>query len=356
MNKSKLICIFSQSLMLGGSEKQSVLLAIELNKFFRINFIIFYPEKIKNSLLDQLIDSNIEILLLEGNRLHKILKLFKFFKNSKPYIIFNFLLLPNFIGGIIGRLSGIKYSIGGIRSALIEKNKIFINKVLQNYINDLTIYNNSKGLEFTARYGFNNKKAIVIPNCIEMINKPIIRKNENIIKILSVGRFSKTKDYYTALKTITEIKKNELDFEYTIVGWGELEDSINKWILKFGLEDCVKVIIDPPNIEDYYIQADIFIQTSLYEGTSNTIMEAMNYYLPIIATNVGDNDKLVIHNKNGYLTSAKDIAELSYYSLKLIQNYRLRIKFGNYSHNRLKLNYSTNIFRQKYIDLINSLN
>ena len=63
MNKSKLICIFSQSLMLGGSEKQSVLLAKELNKFFRINFIIFYPEKIKNSLLDQLIDSNIELLL-----------------------------------------------------------------------------------------------------------------------------------------------------------------------------------------------------------------------------------------------------------------------------------------------------
>ena len=85
-------------------------------------------------------------------------------------------------------------------------------------------------------------------------------------------------------------------------------------------------------------------------------MEAMNYSLPIIATDVGDNDKLVIHGKNGFLANNNDINKLTNYIQKLVQSYSLRNKFGKYSYNHLKNNYSKEIFKQKYIDLINSLN
>lgn len=48
-------------------------------------------------------------------------------------------------------------------------------------------------------------------------------------------------------------------------------------------------------------KADIYLSTSLFEGTSNSIMEAMNADLPIVATNVGDNGLLVKNEINGFL-------------------------------------------------------
>jgi len=350
------VCIFVNNLLKGGSEKQAVLLANLLKSHYKVSFVIYYSEKIESELLEQLNPDKIEIIKLNGTKIQKLWKYYSFLKYRSPHIIFNYLLFPSFFGGIIGKIAGIKYTIGGIRNAVLEKNKIFLNKLSQNYINKYTIYNNYKGLEFTNKYGFNNKKAIVIPNCI-MINKDSVEHtNKEIISILSVGRFNYSKDYFTALKTIKLLNQNKNNFNYTIIGWGQLANQIEKWIDELSLRNNVKIIINPPDLKKYFIKADIFFQTSIFEGLSNTIMEAMNYSLPIVTTKVGDNDKLIIHGKNGYLANVKDTHELSDYIQKLLSSYRLRTEFGKCSYALLKKNYSHEVFKRKYIEFINSLN
>ena len=350
------ICIFVNTLLKGGSEKQAVLLAKLLKSDYKISFVIYYSEKIESELLEQLLKDKIEIIKLKGTKIQKIWKYYKFLKHRSPHITFNYLLFPNFLGGIIGKIAGIKYTIGGIRSSVLEKNKIFLNKLSQNYVNRYTIYNNYKGLEFTNKYGFNNKKALVIPNCIIINKDSIEHKDKEIISILSVGRFDYSKDYFTALKTIKLLEQNKNHFNYTIIGWGEIANQIEKWIDELSLRNTVKMVINPPELTKYFIEADIFFQTSIFEGLSNTIMEAMNYSLPIITTDVGDNDKLVIHGKNGYLAKIKETTILANYAKELIQNHSLRTKFGEYGYNHLKKNYSNDIFKRKYIKFINSLN
>lgn len=350
------ICIFTNTLLSGGSEKQAVLLAKALNSKYNVWLVVYYGENVDQKLLDLVKENEIKIIFLFGLHPRRIYILHKFLKKYKISVIFSYLLTTNLIAAFVGKLAGIKYTIGGIRSSLLAPKKLPIQRFIHNYLNYKTIFNNYSGFKSLTTEGFKEKKSIVIPNCIEMINQPINRNNKNTINILSVGRFHKSKDYYTALKTIQYLKNKDFEIEYTIVGWGELENNIRKWIIELQLEKYVKIIINPSKLENYYIQADIFLQTSIFEGTSNTIMEAMNYSLPIVTTGVGDNDILVIHGKNGYLVNVKDISELSNNIQKLIQSYSLRTKFGEYSHYQLKMNYSNNIFRRKYIDLINSLN
>lgn len=51
---------------------------------------------------------------------------------------------------------------------------------------------------------------------------------------------------------------------------------------------------------------DVFSLFSVSEGMSNTILEAMASGLPVVATNVGGADEMVVDGDTGYLVAPKD--------------------------------------------------
>ena len=81
-------------------------------------------------------------------------------------------------------------------------------------------------------------------------------------------------------------------------------------------------------------------------------MEALNWSLPIVATNVGDNDRLVIDGMNGTLCPIGDYKGLASAILPLLDNAHLRNQYGSFSNKNLRENYSMEIFKQRYIQLI----
>ena len=151
------------------------------------------------------------------------------------------------------------------------------------------------------------------------------------------------------------LKKQRSSFEYIIVGWGALENDIKKWISKYEIANVTKLVIDPANIEEYYITSDIYFQTSLYEGLSNTVMEAMSFSLPLVITNVGDNDRLVKDEENGYICEVKNSKQISNRLGILADSYKKRIDFGSKSYKKIKNNYSLEKFRKQYISFIEKL-
>ncbi len=84
-------------------------------------------------------------------------------------------------------------------------------------------------------------------------------------------------------------------------------------------------------------------------------MEAMSYSLPIVATNVGDNNRLVYHGQNGYIVDVKDFKQLANKLCELVISYEKRITFGLESYRIIKENYSFEVFQNKYIELIETL-
>lgn len=356
MSYMKKICVFTNTLISGGTEKQAVLLSKVLNTKYNIWLVVYYGELVEEKFVNIISEEKIKLLCLKGSHLFKIIKLYKFIRKESIDIIFSYLLTTNFIGGIIGKFAGVCYTIGGIRSSFIPKNKRFIQKFLQNYVNDYTIYNNFSGIINLKAIGINGKKAVFIPNCIELRSSITIRKEKDFVNIISVGRFDAAKDYFTALRAIKILsEQNDIMFTYQIVGYGVLEEEIRKWIEKLKLQGIVKINVNSSNIEPYYLESDIYLSTSIFEGLSNTILEAMNYSLPIVATNVGDNDRLIINGQNGFLCSLKDSKAIAERLMILSRSQEMRNKFGERSYKILKENYSLDIFKKKYINFIESL-
>ena len=69
--------------------------------------------------------------------------------------------------------------------------------------------------------------------------------------------------------------------------------NIRNWVKENDLENIINIYLNPDNVQKFISTADIYFSTSIFEGTSNSIMEALNWSLPVVATNVGDNEYLI---------------------------------------------------------------
>lgn len=353
MNKN--ICIFSQTLFAGGAEKQSCLLAKALHSEHNVFFLVYYGEKVNSKYQKMLLDEGIDITFLEGSPLSKFISACKFMKRNKINVIFSYLLAPSIIGGILGKVCGVKNTFGGIRSSKLDGKKVLLNKIAQNWLNYKTIYNNHLGFKKYAKQGFNKNKALVIPNCLEFIPESITRESSTKATILSVGRFHEAKDYLTALKSIQILHSKGFDFKYQIVGYGHLEESIRNWVTELKLDEVVEIIINPDDVHALYRKADIYLLSSIFEGLPNTILEAMSFSLPIVTTDVGDVSNLLTNNKNALIKPLSDSEQLSNGLEVLLNDFNKRIEMGKENYMLAQADFSFEQFQKRHLELIDSL-
>ena len=127
----------------------------------------------------------------------------------------------------------------------------------------------------------------------------------------------------------------------------------NKKIKKSGnmrFLPCMSV----QQLTQYYIQADVLISTSRYEGFGYTILEALTHGTPVVCFNNSALPELVIDGYNGFMVETDDIDAMAERIKRLKNDPDLRQKL---SAGALKSaeRYSESRLVQKYIDLYKSL-
>ncbi len=345
-----------QALPAGGAEKQAIMLVNQLSEYHNV-YLVIYKNEIDKRFELILSRSSINITILKGNPVIKLYNFYRLLQQRKIEILFSYLLTGNFFGSVIGKLAGVKYRIGGIRNAQLNPKKEILERFIHNYINTSTIFNNYSGSENYGKRGFSKDKITVIQNCIDTSEFRVNEKKANQkIKIVTVGRFVKQKDFYTGIDSIKYlIDSGYTEIQYQIIGYGKLENQIRERIDNFGLNGYITMFINPKNLDDFYKSADIYLCTSIFEGLSNTILEAMSFCLPVVATNVGDNMQLVNDGKNGFLVEPKNLNQISNALLRFINNRDLLKSYGLNSYNKVKSEYSINTFTNNYLTFIKRL-
>ena len=109
---------------------------------------------------------------------------------------------------------------------------------------------------------------------------------KDMLKLLSVGRFSKAKNYDNVpdiCRRMVEI--GDVDFRWYIIGYGPDEQLIRSKIAEAGMEDRIIILGKRSNPYPYIRACDIYIQPSRYEGKSVTVREAQMLYKPVVVTN-----------------------------------------------------------------------
>lgn len=109
--------------------------------------------------------------------------------------------------------------------------------------------------------------------------------DNGVLRIVTVGRLARPKNYLLAVETAKLLKEQGLSFHWYFIGEGNERIAIEERIKEYGLQDKVLLLGMQSNPYPYMRQCDIYVQTSLFEGFGLTISEAMILHKPIVSTN-----------------------------------------------------------------------
>jgi len=100
-----------------------------------------------------------------------------------------------------------------------------------------------------------------------------------------------------------------------IVGDGPCGNELKALAIRLGISDRVEFPGRVDDVAPYLETADFYLSTSLSEGMSNALLEAMSYAVPPLVSRVSGVDDMVIDGKSGLLFEAGNIAA---YTSKLL--------------------------------------
>lgn len=143
--------------------------------------------------------------------------------------------------------------------------------------------------------------------------------------LLSVGQQSWIKNHSLAIKALANIIKKIPNAKLVIIGQdgGELANLI-KLSKDLSISNHVQ-FTGPKSIKEisaYMHSSDLLIHTSLAEGLSTVLLEAMACGLPFITTPAGGNGYLVNESHAGFVTPFNDPDFLSQKILEVLSNHR----------------------------------
>ncbi len=168
----------------------------------------------------------------------------------------------------------------------------------------------------------------------------------------NVARLSEEKDHQTLLKALQVLHRCGKEATLVIVGEGGQREKLAEEAMRLGLRNHVRFLGARSDIPTILAGIDIFVLSSITEGMSNAILEAMAAAKPVVATRVGGNSELVQEGETGYLVAAGDDSALAWSIGKLVGNPRLRRQMGLAGRKRVSERYSAHSMVKRYEALI----
>lgn len=163
--------------------------------------------------------------------------------------------------------------------------------------------------------------------------------DEDTILIGIVGRVVPIKNHVFFLEAMKRLKsQTEKRVIGMIVGDGDMTEEMINRSKEMGLSvSCPKENVDKPDviftswitsIDKVNASLDIMCLTSLNEGTPVSLIEAQACSLPIVSTNVGGVEDIVIDGVSGHLVDNQDIDQFVGHLIELVESKAKRESMG----------------------------
>src|SRR5690606_12981946 len=131
------------------------------------------------------------------------------------------------------------------------------------------------------------------------------------------------KGQHIIIEVAKQLKSQSIPFKLTLAGvvytGGNSSDyynSILSMIKTYELNDQVEIVINKPNVIEYFKKADLLLHPSSTEGLPRVALEALAFGKPIIANSVGGVTDVVINNYTGFITDFNNIDQYVNYVKK----------------------------------------
>jgi glycosyltransferase involved in cell wall biosynthesis len=181
----------------------------------------------------------------------------------------------------------------------------------------------------------------------EKVNKS--KKINKSLKILTVGRLSWEKDIQTMIKAMSKIQEKKIILK--ILGDGSEKENIKNLIKKYKLQKRIFILGHKKIPRRYYLESNLYINASHFEGFPNAIVEAINFNLPVICSDCkGGSNEIILNGKGGDLFNVGDYKDLAKKIISFYKNsYKLNKKLKISRRNIKKFSLENNVNKYESI-------
>ena len=153
---------------------------------------------------------------------------------------------------------------------------------------------------FVSELGFNNE-ILKINNGVDITDIKRTNVHKADINLLIISRLVIQKNINIVIEAM-ELLDNK-NVKLSIIGEGGEFNKLEGVIHELNLQNRVQLLgkIDNNKISQFLLTADIFIQASDYEGLPHSVLEAINYEIPILSTEVGGCKDLLNDGERGFI-------------------------------------------------------
>jgi len=367
MSEKNILIVFN-SLSGGGAERVMYDLFTELKKRqLNVSYFLTINKLSKNK------ESSLLSSLIKKNRIiRSILNIFKLLnKNKKNTNIISALHEENFLSCIV-----FNKPILTIHNSEVPKGIwIVFYYFLYGYIarfKNAQIICVSKGLNKSMQKKFPKLKIKYIYNGLSLLSKKQEIKECEEDKYLMIGRFVKQKNHMSGIYAFAKILNDNPSAKLTIVGEGPLKKDYLELIRKLEINKSVEIRPWITNTEEIYMEHNVLLFPSLWEGFGNVIIEALHFGLNIIAVdcdfgpkeilfpdsdeNKGKADESIYHI---YGCIVRKLVGESYkeqgleiYEAARLLEIKKKYIIGSYFYENDAIKYSVERMADKYIELL----
>lgn len=276
----------------GGAERVVSEISAELETTHNVSIVVFEDRGTTYRHCKNIIDISIPGASSSHKKVINLIKRVRAVRRIKKQngidISISFISNAN----IVNVLSGNSYIVCSIRTVLSSVVKGRISRYLEAWplkkADTVVALSNYVGKDLEDNFGINRSKIRTIYNPIFKVSTSVEvsrdDKSESALRFITAGRLVTAKGQWHLIKTFYAFHK-EYGGHLTILGEGRLEEKLKQLVAFLGIEESVsfKGFVENPVSE--FIQSDVFVFTSLWEGFGNAIIEAMDSGLPVICSN-----------------------------------------------------------------------
>lgn len=192
-----------------------------------------------------------------------------------------------------------------------------------------------------------NYNLFYIPNGIYLGKK--VSTQEKRLFITHIGGLNYHKGFDIFIKIAEGLNRKNPNIPILIIGYKygikELDNMLKR------AEQFMNIIYfnEVKQIDSYYLRTRVYVITSRTEGMSTTLLEAMKYNAPIVATNIEANSYLIEDGFNGFLFNFNNTEQAIDKIQRLLTNKKLVEKFTKNSKALLQENHDWNKIVEKNI-------
>ena len=202
------------------------------------------------------------------------------------------------------------------------------------------------------------KMDVIIPNAVdfEVYDKQtyslLYDNKDGEVVLGNSARLCSQKAQHYLIEMAKILNEQGVNFKLLIAGSGELEGELKEMVRRYQLEQRVVFLGFVDNIKSFLKSLDIYVFSSLFEGTASSLVEAMAFELPIVCFDVSSMPEVVSNNETGFLVECDNYRDFAAKVKMLIDDKELRIRLGKEGRRQAEMKFNIKINYQRWFDLL----